>query len=201
MQFPEEGAQGDQMLKRVPHCPSPVVLIVENDVLERLSKAADLRRQGLEVFEAADMTEAITVLNKIAVDILISDVSLIDGTALARWVQERQPTTQVVWTAALRSGQNCRTPAVLQRSAPKNASSWRLHAIRKASRETLLYVANGEDGRRICSQQHKRAGCALRRESALSRRQSSWPSGSPGPRNSRCRRKFHRIGGTFFLCA
>ena len=106
-------AQEDLLLELAPHHPSPVVLIVESDVLERLSKAADLRRQGLEVFEAADMTEAITVLNKIAVDILISDVSLIDGTALARWVQKRQLTTQVVWTAALRSGQACRTPAVL----------------------------------------------------------------------------------------
>ena len=112
MQFPEERAPADLMLERMPHCPLPVVLIVDSDVLERLSKAADLRRQGLEVFEAADMTEAITVLNKIAVDILISDVSLIDGTALARWVQKRQPTTQVVWTAALRSGQACMTPAV-----------------------------------------------------------------------------------------
>jgi DNA-binding response OmpR family regulator len=112
MQFPEERAPGDLMLERMPHCPLPVVLIVDSDVVERLSKAADLRRQGLEVFEAADMTEAITVLNKIAVDILVSDVSLIDGTALARWVRKRQPTTQVVWTAALRSGQARMTPAV-----------------------------------------------------------------------------------------
>ena len=37
-----------------------------------------------EVFEAADVAQAFTVLKKIAVDILISDVSLIDGTALAR---------------------------------------------------------------------------------------------------------------------
>src|ERR1700681_942793 len=109
MRFPKERAPVDLM----PYCPLPTVLIVETDVLERMSKAADLRRQGLEVFEAADMTEAITVLKKIAVDILISDVSLIDATALARWVQERQPTTQVVWMAARQSGQNCRTPAVL----------------------------------------------------------------------------------------
>jgi CheY-like chemotaxis protein len=113
MRFPKERAQVDLMLERGPYCPLPAVLVVENNVLERMSKAADLRRQGLEVFEAADMTEAITILKTIAVDILISDVSLIDGTALARWVQERQPTTQVVWTSALRSGQNCRTPVVL----------------------------------------------------------------------------------------
>ena len=106
-------AQEDLLLELAPHRPSPVVLIVENDVLERLSMAANLRHQGLEVFEAADMTEAITVLKKIAVDILISHVSLMDATALARWVQERRPTTQVVWMAALQSGQDCMTPAVL----------------------------------------------------------------------------------------
>jgi DNA-binding response OmpR family regulator len=59
------------------------VLVVENDVLERVFKAATLRRQGLEVLEAADMALAVTVLKKIAVDILISDVSLIDGMARA----------------------------------------------------------------------------------------------------------------------
>jgi DNA-binding NtrC family response regulator len=76
----------------------PVVLIVENDILERVSKSATLRRQGLEVFEAADVAEAVTVLKKIAVDLLISDISLIDGTVLAQWLQlvkEHQPTTRV----------------------------------------------------------------------------------------------------------
>jgi hypothetical protein len=61
----------------------PVVLVVENDVLERAFNAATLRRQGLEVLEAADMAEALRVLKKIAVDILISDVSLLDGMARA----------------------------------------------------------------------------------------------------------------------
>jgi len=71
------------MSEHVPYCPRPVVLVVENDVLERVFNAATLRRQGLEVLEAADMAEAVTVLKKIAVDILISDVSLIDGMARA----------------------------------------------------------------------------------------------------------------------
>ncbi len=101
------------MLERVPHCPLPIVLVVENDVLQRLFKAGSLRRQGLEVFEAADIIEAITVLNKIAVDILISDVSLVDGTVLALWIQQRQPTTQVVWMTASQSRQNCMETAVL----------------------------------------------------------------------------------------
>jgi CheY-like chemotaxis protein len=84
--------------EHLPYCPLPVVLVVENDVLERMFKAATLRRQGLEVFEAADVAEAITVLKKIAVDLLISDISLIDGAVLAQLAKEHQPTTQLVWT-------------------------------------------------------------------------------------------------------
>jgi DNA-binding response OmpR family regulator len=88
------------MSERAPYCPLPVVLVVENDVLERMFKAATLRRQGLEVFEAQDIAEAVTVLKKIAVDILISDISLIDGSALPRLAKEHQPKTQIVWMAS-----------------------------------------------------------------------------------------------------
>jgi DNA-binding response OmpR family regulator len=84
--------------EHLPYCPLPVVLVVENDVLERVFKAATLRRQGFEVFEAADVAEAVTVLKKIAVDLLISDIRLIDGTMLAQLAKEHQPTTQLVWT-------------------------------------------------------------------------------------------------------
>ena len=86
------------MSKQMPHCPPPVVLVVENDVFERVFKAAALRRQGLEVFEAADVAEAVTVLKKIAVDLLISDISLVDGAVLAQLAKEHQPSTQIAWT-------------------------------------------------------------------------------------------------------
>ena len=89
----------DQILERRPHAPLPVVLVLEHDIFERLTKSATLRRQGLEVFEAASLPEAFTVLTKIAVDVLISDVSLIGGTELTRQLQERQPGTRMVWTA------------------------------------------------------------------------------------------------------
>ncbi len=100
------------MSEHMPHCPPPVVLIVENDILERVSKAATLRRQQLKVFEAADVAEAITVLKKIAVDLLISDISLIDGTVLAQLAKEHQPTTQIIWMATLESRQNSVETAV-----------------------------------------------------------------------------------------
>ena len=93
------------MSEQLPYCPPAAVLLVENDILERMPKAALLRRQGFEVFEAADTAEAVTVLKKIAVDILISDVSLIDGEALARLAHVHQPTTQIAWTMSLASRQ------------------------------------------------------------------------------------------------
>jgi hypothetical protein len=34
------------MSEHVPYCPLPVVLVVENDILKRVFKAATLRRQG-----------------------------------------------------------------------------------------------------------------------------------------------------------
>ena len=86
------------MSEHLPYYPPPVVLIVENDILERVSKAKSLRRQGLAVFEAADVAEAVTVLKNIAVDLLISDISLIDGAVLAQLAKEHQPNTQIAWT-------------------------------------------------------------------------------------------------------
>jgi DNA-binding response OmpR family regulator len=88
------------MSEHMPYC--PVVLIVENDILERVSKAATLRRNGFDVFEAADVAEAVTVLKVIAVDLLIADISLIDGTVLAQSAKEHQPTTQIAWTSECR---------------------------------------------------------------------------------------------------
>ena len=99
------------MPEHLPYCPRPIILVVENDILERVSRAAALRRQGLEVFEAADVAEAVTVLKKIAVDLLISGISLIDGTVLAQLAKEHQPTTQLVWT--LESRQNAVGTATL----------------------------------------------------------------------------------------
>ena len=74
-----------------------VVLVVEHDVLKRHATAAQLRRGGLEVFEAADATEAKTILEHMAVDVLLSDANLIDGEPLAQWVRERDLPTRVCW--------------------------------------------------------------------------------------------------------
>jgi len=60
---------------------------------------------SVTLFEAADVAEAVTVLKKIAVDLLIYDIRLIDGTVLAQLAKEHQPTTRIIWMAASQSRQ------------------------------------------------------------------------------------------------
>ena len=76
---------------------SAVVLVVEKDSLKRATKAADLRQEGFEVFEAADVAGAKAMLEAMAIDVVFSDIDLIDGAALARWIEEWLPTTQLAW--------------------------------------------------------------------------------------------------------
>jgi hypothetical protein len=59
-------------MEQLPRKPSAVALVVESDVHRRNEMAARLRRGGFEVFEAANATEAITVLKNTVVDVLIS---------------------------------------------------------------------------------------------------------------------------------
>src|SRR5215468_8592977 len=76
-----------------------VVLVVEYNVLERLATAAELRRLGFEVLEAASIAEAKTILKSVAVDVLFSNESLIDGRQLAQWVRRRHLPTRQLWVA------------------------------------------------------------------------------------------------------
>src|SRR5262252_7801735 len=93
-----------------------VVLVVENDILERSATAAELRRLGFEVLEAADLAEAKTILRSVAVDVLFSNVSLIDGGQLARWVRRRRLPTRQFWVADGRSAASAaRAPCSLAR--------------------------------------------------------------------------------------
>jgi len=78
---------------------SLAVLIVENDVLKRLVTAADFRSQGFEVFEAADVAEAKAILKTVVVDVLFSNVSLVDGRQLVRWLKRQRLVTRTFWVA------------------------------------------------------------------------------------------------------
>ena len=80
-----------------------VILIVEDDILCRVSAAEHLRSVGYEVAEAADAGEAITILDSGEnVDAVFTDVQMpgaMDGLMLAHWVYEHHPGTKVLVTS------------------------------------------------------------------------------------------------------
>ena len=89
--------------EQLPSEPAPVVLIVEDDVLLRLTIAGSLRDAGFEVLEAANAAEAVQVLKCIPVDALFSDIDMpgrMDGFALAQWVHQHALNTRIILTSS-----------------------------------------------------------------------------------------------------
>lgn len=89
----------------------PSVLLVEDEVLVRLSIADDLRQGGLTVLEAAHADEAITILatHAAGIGLVLTDVQMpgsMDGTGLVRLVRGRYPRMRIVVLSAA-------TPAAL----------------------------------------------------------------------------------------
>jgi CheY-like chemotaxis protein len=77
------------------------VLLVEDEVLVRLSIAEELRQEGVTVLEAANADEASTVLHTHSewVGVLLTDIQMpgsMDGLALIRLVRERYPDTRII---------------------------------------------------------------------------------------------------------
>jgi two-component system, response regulator PdtaR len=88
------------------------VLLAEDEVLVRLSVAAGLRDQGLEVFEAANAEEAISILRTMPVDVVITDLYMrtpVDGFAVASYVRAHCPGTALVLASAM-------TPSIMEAS-------------------------------------------------------------------------------------
>jgi CheY-like chemotaxis protein len=71
------------------------VLLVEDEVLTRLMLADELRNQGLQVLEASNADEALTVLqSSLPVHLLFTDIRMpgeMDGVALAKLAHVRFP--------------------------------------------------------------------------------------------------------------
>ncbi len=76
------------------------VLVVDDEVLIRLTIADYLRDCGLHVLEAADGVEAMTILQAadMEIDLVFSDIQMprMDGFSLARWIRENRPRTKVL---------------------------------------------------------------------------------------------------------
>jgi CheY-like chemotaxis protein len=79
-----------------------VVLVVENELLERVSTATHLRKSGFDVIEAADGDEARRVLDAVHVNVVFADLAMpgqTNGLALLRWLRERHPAIKTIVTS------------------------------------------------------------------------------------------------------
>jgi CheY-like chemotaxis protein len=96
---------------------SATVLVVEDDILVRMPIAAYLRRCGYRVIEAASSNEALTVLSQsdLKINVVLTDAELESGTggfAVAKWVRENRPYTNIILAgsprrAAQQAGELC----------------------------------------------------------------------------------------------
>jgi CheY-like chemotaxis protein len=78
----------------------PTVLLVEDEVLIRLMVSDELRSRGIQVLEASNADEAMTVLQSaLPVHVLFTDIRMpgrTDGLGLARFAREHYPHLKVV---------------------------------------------------------------------------------------------------------
>jgi DNA-binding response OmpR family regulator len=77
------------------------ILVVEDEVLFRLSVAENLRESGFVVIEASRAEEAMTLLETRSrpVDLLLTDLGMpgaMDGLGLARWVRAKFPEIPII---------------------------------------------------------------------------------------------------------
>jgi DNA-binding NtrC family response regulator len=76
--------------------PPEAVLVVEGDVLLRMTLSAYLKDCGFRVIQAANADEAIMILEELEppVDIVLSEVVIsgeLDGFGLAQWIRKNRP--------------------------------------------------------------------------------------------------------------
>jgi DNA-binding response OmpR family regulator len=80
----------------------PTILVVEDDVITRFHVCDELRARGLKVLEANSSDDAVAVLDRVRVDLLIIDIHLPgsrDGLDVARFVRDRFEPTQIILTS------------------------------------------------------------------------------------------------------
>jgi CheY-like chemotaxis protein len=82
---------------------SPVVLVVEDDFLQRLSAASIIEEAGFEVLEAANASEAISILEtRKDIRVVFTDIEMpgsMDGIRLARAIRDRWPPIELILTS------------------------------------------------------------------------------------------------------
>ena len=83
----------------------PVVLIVEDDLLLRISAAEIIAEAGFDVVEAGNADDAIAILEaRLDIHIIFTDIQMpgsMDGLPMARFVRSRWPPIKIVATSGL----------------------------------------------------------------------------------------------------
>ena len=75
------------------------VLVAEDEALVRLMLADVLRDEGLQVIEAVDAEEALSILNSVFIDAVVVDLHMRrfgDGLAVAEYVRTQRPGVPVI---------------------------------------------------------------------------------------------------------
>jgi DNA-binding response OmpR family regulator len=91
--------------------PGETVLVVEDEVLIRMTISDYLRRCGYRVLEAANAAEALTILENadISIDVVLSDVEMpgaMDGFGLSQWIRANRAGLDVVLVGTVERAAN-----------------------------------------------------------------------------------------------
>jgi two-component system, response regulator PdtaR len=81
---------------------TPLVLVVEDDDLLRLTSSLELAANGFRTVEARSADEAVAILEQYRIDAIFTDVSMpgsMNGLALAHHVSRKNPGTYVLITS------------------------------------------------------------------------------------------------------
>lgn len=116
------------------------ILIVEDEFLIRAMLSEELREVGYQVIEACDASEALSVLQTVQPDLIISDVRMpgpLDGLDLLARVRETAPTLPVI----IMSGHLHSDEALTEGATQFLAKPYVLDAIVDAAREALEKAA------------------------------------------------------------
>ena len=87
-----------------PGSPS-TILVIEPDILVRMTIADYLRECGYRVFEGVTADDAVTVLGtRQKIDVIFAEVQLggsMDGFGLAQWLREKHPGVDLILTSGI----------------------------------------------------------------------------------------------------
>jgi CheY-like chemotaxis protein len=128
------------------HSDRPSVLLVEDEVLVRLSIAEDLRQGGFTVLETAHADEAITILatHAAGIGLVLTDIQMpgsTDGAGLVRLVRAHYPRMRIVVLSAA-------TPAALAGVQADAVFSKPHHPVQLVQRIAHLLESISDNGSR-----------------------------------------------------